>query len=334
MKCHSLYFTAPGQVETRQDELPAPGPGQLQIRSTVSAISAGSELLLYAGEAPSTAAADEQLSALSGSLAYPLKYGYCAVGAVAAVGPDLDAAWQGRRVFAFNPHESAFLAAAADVQPIPDEIPDEDAVFLANMETAVNLMLDAQPRLGESVAVIGQGVVGLLATALLGRHPLDALYALDHYPSRRARAEDVGADQAFDPADSPAAQTALGPQGADLVLELSGQPEALNLALDLVGPGGRVVVGSWYGTRRAPINLDEGFHRGRIQIISSQVSQLPATLSARWDRRRRFGLAWDLLAAIQPSQLISHRFPLEQAGEAYALLSEQPDQALAVLFTY
>ncbi len=334
MKRHLLYFTAPRQVEVRQDDLPAPGPGQLQIHTTRSAISAGSELLLYAGEVPSQAAADEQLSALAGSLAYPLKYGYCAVGRVAAAGPDLDPTWQGRRVFAFNPHESAFNVSAEEVQPIPDEIPDEDAVFLANMETAVNLMLDALPRLGERVAVIGQGVVGLLATALLRRHPLAALYVFDRYLSRRARAEAFGADQAFDPSDSNAAKSALGPQGADLVLELSGQPEALNLALDMVGAGGRVVVGSWYGQRRAAINLDERFHRGRVQIISSQVSQLPAALSARWDRRRRFNLAWDLLAAVQPSQLISHRFPLDEAAAAYALLSSQPDEALAVAFTY
>jgi 2-desacetyl-2-hydroxyethyl bacteriochlorophyllide A dehydrogenase len=334
MKQRSLYFTALRSIELREDQLAAPGPGQLQVHTNCTAISAGTELLLYGGEAPSVAAADEQLAALSGSLAYPLKYGYCAVGTVAAAGPDLDPAWQGRRVFAFNPHENAFNVAVEDIQPSPDEVPNEDAVFLANMETAVNLILDAQPRLGERAVVIGQGVVGLLATALLRRHPLDALYALDRYPSRRARAEAFGADQAFDPATSAAAQTALGPQGADLVLELSGQPEALNLALDLVGPGGRVVVGSWYGTRRAAINLDEGFHRGRIQIISSQVGQLPAALSARWDRRRRFAVAWDLLAAVQPSRLVSHRFPLDRAAEAYALLAEQPDEALAVLFTY
>lgn len=334
MMRHSLYFTAPQQVELRQEDLPAPGSGEVQVRTTHSAISAGTELLVYRGEAPQGAAADESLAALPGTLAYPLKYGYCTVGRVAALGPDVAGEWEGRRVFAFNPHESAFNAPIDELQTLPENLAEKDAAFLPNMETAINLLLDGNPRLGERVAVLGQGVVGLLTTALLARHPLAGLAAVDRYPARGQRAPDFGADQCFTPDQESAVQAALGPAGADLVYELSGQPEALNLALDLVGPEGRIVVGSWYGTRRAAIELDESFHRGRVQIISSQVGRIPPALSGRWDRARRFALAWELLAAVRPSRLVTHRFPLEQAAEAYALLAEQPEAALGVLLSY
>lgn len=333
MKRTSLYFTAPQQVELRHEELPAPAAGEVQVLAACSAISAGTELLLYRGEAPADLAADASLPALGGKLAFPLRYGYCAVGRVAAHGPGVDPAWQGRRVFAFNPHESAFNTRAEDLQSIPEGVADADAAFLPNMETAVNLILDGEPRLGEKVVVLGQGVVGLLTTALLAQHPLDLL-TMDAYPLRRKRSQELGAAASLEPGSLAQALSLLGPRRADLVYELSGRPEALDTALALVGEHGRIVVGSWYGGRRAPVDLGGHFHRGRVRILSSQVSQLPPAASGRWDRARRFETAWQQLARIQPSRLVTHRFPFARAEEAYALLANQPEDSIAVLFEY
>jgi 2-desacetyl-2-hydroxyethyl bacteriochlorophyllide A dehydrogenase len=335
LKRKSLYFVAPQRVELREEELSAPGAGELQIEAICSAISAGTEMLLYRGEAPSDLPADASLPALRGSLAYPLKYGYCAVGRVAAVGDGVDEAWKGRHVFAFNPHENTFNARAEDAQPVPAAIADEDAAFLPNMETAVNLILDGDPRLGERVVVLGQGVVGLLATALLARHPLDALLSFDRYALRREFAAKFGAQNSFDPdGGSQEALRLLGDRRADLVYELSGRPQALDLALSLVGDNGRIVVGSWYGQQQSSVDLGGHFHRGRIKIISSQVSHIEPALTGRWDRTRRFELAWKTLAEIRPSQLVTNRFPFEQAHQAYARLAAKPAETLGVLFDY
>lgn len=337
MKRTSLYFIAPLQVEVRDEELPNPRPGEVQVRTIWSAISAGTELLLYRGEAPANLSADATISALSGDLSFPLKYGYSAVGEVKTLGDGVDEEWAGRRVFAFNPHESAFNAKVVDLQPLAKKISPEDAAFLANMETAVNLILDGSPRLGERVVVLGQGVVGLLLTALLSRHPLESLISFDSYSMRRDFSIKFGAHQSFDPNNSEATPDALkllGPRCADLVYELSGQPAALDLAFNLVGEAGRIVVGSWYGQKRAPINLGDHFHRGRIKLVSSQVSNLDPALTGRWDRARRFEQAWKWLAEIRPSQLITHRFPLARAADAYALLDQKPSEALGVLLTY
>jgi threonine dehydrogenase-like Zn-dependent dehydrogenase len=324
MKRTSLYFTAPQTVELRQDELGAPAPGEVRVQAMRSAISAGTEMLLYRGEAPAELAADPTLPALGGKLAYPLKYGYCMVGKTE----------QGQRRFAFNPHETAFNARSEDLLRLPEGVGDEDAAFLPQVETAVNLMLDGKPRLGEKVAVLGQGVVGLLATAALAKHPLSELLTMDNYPLRRQRSLNFGANHSLEPANVKQALSLLGPRGADLVYELSGHPESLDLALQLVGEHGRVVVGSWYGQRRASVDLGGHFHRGRIKLISSQVSQIEPALRGRWDRARRFEVAWRLLAEIRPSRLITHRFPFAKAVDAYKLLEQSPQDALGVVLEY
>ena len=69
-------------------------------------------------------------------------------------------------------------------------------------------------------------------------------------------------------------------------------------------------------------------------MISSQVSTLAPELSARWDKSRRFAVAWEALARIQPQKWITHRFNLDQADEAYRLLDEHPQETIQVIFQY
>ena len=185
------------------------------------------------------------------------------------------------------------------------------------METALNLVLDGAPALDDAVLVIGQGVVGLLVTALLARVPLSALAAAERAPARASKARAFGARAIVAGAGE---WTALaGTRGADLVYELSGDPSALDLAIAVAGHEARIVVGSWYGGKRAPVDLGGRFHRRRLQIVSSQVSHIGAALSARWDRGRRRDATWRALAEIDTTPLVSHRIPLADAQRAYAL---------------
>ncbi|MEX2161620.1 MAG: zinc-binding alcohol dehydrogenase [Anaerolineales bacterium] len=334
MKRQSVYFVAPRRVELRIEDLPEPATGEARLKAICSAISTGTELMLYKGEAPAALAVDATLPALTGTLAYPLKYGYSMIGRVEGLGSGVEASWQGRLAFAFNPHETAFNARVEDLIPLPADCAEKDGAFLPAMETAVNLVLDGEPRLGERVAVLGQGLIGLLTTALLARHPLGTLVTLDRYGARRELSVSMGAQAAFDPGDVTKAKESLGERGADLVYELTGNPEALNQALDLVGEQGRVVVGSWYGERRAAINLGERFHRGRVKLISSQVSHIEPALRGRWDRQRRFEVAWTLLNEIKPSGLATGEFAFDKAAEAYELLAKDPQANLTFLLTY
>ena len=326
MKRQALVFAGPRRVEVVEEEQPPPGPGQVLVHTRVSAISAGTELLVFRGELPRGLPLDETLSAFAGaSVGYPARYGYAAVGDVTAVGDGVAATWLGRRVFAFAPHASAFVAAVANVVAVPNGFDAERAALFASMETAVTLALDGAPRVGERVAVVGLGPVGLLATAVLARFPLQALVVVEGVAARARLAVALGADAAV--ADAAAATAVLGGDGADLTFELSGNPAALDVAVAVTGREGRIVVGSFYGDKRVSVDLGAHFHRGRLTITSSQVSRLPPALTARWDRARRHAVAWRELARVDVMPLVTHRFALGQAALAYARLDAGPAEA-------
>jgi len=336
-----LWFTGAQQVEIREQLLPAPGAGEVLVETLCSAISAGTELLVYRGQIPEDMLLDASLKGMQQAPVYPLQYGYACVGRVAQTGAGVAAEWTGRLVFAFQPHTSHFVAKPANLIPLPDGMDLEDAVFLANMETAVNLVQDGKPAVGERVVVLGQGIVGLLLSALLAQHPLAGLYALDTLPVRRQRALQLGVHKTFDPAsaaDIAALQQLLAPAtgggGADLVYEVSGVPAALNLAIDLSGYASRIVIGSWYGTKSAAIALGGDAHRNRLQISTSQVSTLAPELGGRWDKARRLALTWELLQQIRPRQLITHRVALDSAATLYQQLQQAPGDLMQAVFVY
>lgn len=336
MKRICLVFTNPQEVTTQEEELPAPFLGQVLVKTEFSAISPGTELLIYRGLFPSDMAVDESIEALSGSFAYPLSYGYAAVGRVLALGPGVDPAWKDRLVFSFQPHASHFISAAEALLPVPPGISSEQACFLPNMETAVNMVMDGAPLIGERVTVFGQGIVGLLTTSLLARFPLACLVTLDRYSNRRQASQAAGASASLDPGaeDVDRLLQEWLPGGADLTYELSGAPVALDHAIRITGFTGRVVVGSWYGSKRAGLDLGGRFHRSRIRLVSSQVSSISPELSGRWDKPRRFSLSWEMIAQTDPRRWITHRYPIERALDAYRLLDGSPHEAIQVLFTY
>lgn len=330
-----IHFRAPESVAVEAVERPSVDADEVGVRTRVSAISPGTERLIYRGEAPAELPADETFDSLEGSLSFPLCYGYAVVGRVDRVGEHVDDAWLGRRVFGFHPHASYFTAAPEDLHVVPDEIGDEDATYLPFVETAVNFLLDGAPAIGERVGVFGQGLVGLLTTALLAAHPLEDLVTVDRYESRRELSEALGADESLAPEDDVIERLRRGdPAGRDLTYELSGNPEALDDAIDATGYDGTVLVGSWYGTTTAELDLGGRFHRQRITVESSQVSTLAPSVRGRWSIDRRLAVAWDWLDRLPIDRLCTHRVPIDDAPEAYRLLEEDPDEAIGVLLTY
>jgi threonine dehydrogenase-like Zn-dependent dehydrogenase len=121
---------------------------------------------------------------------------------------------------------------------------------------------------------------------------------------------------------------------ADLIYEVSGNPDALNVALALAGYHTRLVIGSWYGTKSTAIEFGGPFHRNRVSVTSSQVSTIAPELSARWTSQRRLQTAWEMLARCRPGRLISHRFQIQQAQEAYELIARAPHETIQVVLTY
>lgn len=336
----ALVFTAPSKVEIRAEPVAAPSAGEVLVRTLLSAISAGTELLVYRGLAPASMAVDASLPSLPGKLVFPLKYGYAAVGRIIEIGAGVDPSLQDSVVFSFQPHQTFFTAPVEATIPLPAGVAPERAVLLPSAETAVNLVHDGRPLVGERVVVFGQGVVGLLTTALLAAIPLEILVTLDRFALRRQASLALGAQASLDPAaaDAPARLTALLANaehpGADLAFEVSGDPSVLDEALRATGYDGRIVIGSWYGEKRAALDLGGEFHRSRIRLVSSQVSTLAPELRGRWTHARRLNAALALLQRVAPDSLITHRIAFTDAGEAYRLLAEHPEQAIQVVLTY
>src|SRR5947209_16557843 len=134
-------------------------------------------MLVYRGQVPPDF--DLDLPTLRGSFRFPIKYGYATVGQVVEVGEGVQNLRAGDLVFVHHPHQTEFVVPASMPVRLPPELPPEAGVLFANVETAINVMLDAHPRLGERVAVFGQGVVGLLLTQLLRRVGTATVLAVD-----------------------------------------------------------------------------------------------------------------------------------------------------------
>lgn len=332
-RVRSLYFTAPNEIEIRETSLPGAKDDELLVESICSAISAGTEMLVYRGQYPQT---EDPHDGISSDLKYPLAYGYACVGRVLEVGKSVDGKWKDRLVFAFQPHISHFIAKTEALMLIPESLSPENACFLPNMETAVNLVQDGAPILGERVLVLGQGIVGLLTTALLSEFPLEVLLAVDRFQIRCNASTSISRAMPLDRTriDFDKHAKAILKNKADLTYELSGNPSALNDALELTEFNGRIVIGSWYGEKKTPIKLGGDFHRSRIKLVSSQVSTIAPELSARWDKARRFEVAWRALKRINPEKWITQRFSIEDADKAYHLLDENPQETIQVILEY
>jgi 2-desacetyl-2-hydroxyethyl bacteriochlorophyllide A dehydrogenase len=333
MRAQALFHVAPRRVECKEVTLQAPAAGEVMIASLCSAISAGTEAMIYAGAFPRDAALDASIGAMPGTFTYPFSYGYALVGRVAARGADVDASWDDALVFVFHPHQDRIVVPVSACQRIPSGVSPEAALYLPQVETALNLVLDGAPRIGERVVVFGLGVVGLLTARLLNDFPLQRLVAAEPLGWRRRLAEHWGIAETADTND-PGQKQQLTSLDADLAFELSGDMGALNLAIDAAGFDARIVVGSWYGRQTLPLDLGGRFHRNRLRLVSSQVSTLAPQLTGRWDKARRLAASWDTLARLGPERLGTRFFSLAQCAEAFETLRTHPKGLMQVAFRY
>jgi 2-desacetyl-2-hydroxyethyl bacteriochlorophyllide A dehydrogenase len=280
-EARALWTVAPGRTELRRATLPGPAPEEVLVRALHSGISRGTERLVLEGRVPESEWGRMRAPLQEGELPFPVKYGYCAVGVIEA-GP---AARIGQRVFCLHPHQDRFLAPAAMCVPLPDALPGPRAVLGANMETALNILWDARPVLGERVLVVGGGVVGLLVARLLARMPGADVALHDIDPRRRALAEAAGARFVAEPADD-----------HELVVHASGHPDGLVTALGACAAEGRVLEASWFGTRPATLPLGAAFHARRLTIQATQVGMVAPVMRGRRSYQDRLALALRLLA--------------------------------------
>lgn len=278
----AFWVVSPQCGEIRPEALPDPHDGEVRVRALYSAVSRGTESLIWRGAVPQAEYTRMRAPFQRGDFPFPVKYGYASVGVVEAG----DAALLGRTVFCLYPHQSRYVVPAAAVTPLPADLPSGRAVLAANMETAVNAVWDAQAGPGDRITVIGAGVVGALVAYLCARIPGAEVDLLDIDPAREALAHAFGCRFSHP-------EQATGER--DLVIHASGHPAGLRSALGLAGPEATVLEMSWYGSQSVELPLGGAFHSRRLTLKSSQVGRLPPSRVPRWDTRRRLGLALELL---------------------------------------
>jgi threonine dehydrogenase-like Zn-dependent dehydrogenase len=246
-------------------------------------------------------------------------YGYLAVGVVEQ-GPGA-----GRTVFCLHPHQDRFVVPASAVVDVPDDVPAGRAVLAGTVETAVNALWDAAPRVGDRIAVVGAGMVGASVAGVLATFPGVRVELVDVDPSRRAVADALGVGFATP-------EAAAGE--CDLVLHASATEAGLARCLELLGDEGEVIEMSWYGERAPRVPLGEAFHSRRLTIRASQVGKVAPARRPRWSLSDRLALALRLLADPRFDALITDTCAFEDLPTVLPALATGERPGLAVRVSY
>jgi threonine dehydrogenase-like Zn-dependent dehydrogenase len=317
----ALWYVSDGRVELRSAVAPLLREGEVRVRTHYSAISRGTERLIFRGRIPATEHERMRCPHQEGAFPFPVKYGYALVGEITE-GP---AHRIGQAVFVLHPHQSEICVPEAVAHAIPSGLPLRRATLAANMETALNIIWDAGVAPGDRVLVIGGGTVGMLAAAIAARSAGTRVTVVDINPTRAAVAEMLGAQFALPEA---------APVDQDVVIHTSGAEDGLGLALRCAGTEANVVEASWYGDKKINLTLGEGFHSRRLRLISSQVGAVPSNRRARWSTSRRLEAALDLLRDNVFDSLLSDEISFAGASERLPDIFAENSPSLTTVLSY
>ena len=317
----AFWSSGRGTGEIRTVALPEPGAGDVLVRTLVSAVSRGTESLVWDGRVPDASRDVMRAPFQEGDFPGPVKYGYLSVGVVER-GPE---GLAGRTVFCLHPHQTAYVVPAGAVAPVAEGVPAERAVLTGLVETAVNALWDVPPLVGDRVAVVGAGALGCCVACLVAGVPGTRVVLVDVDPRRAAVAERLGVAFAL-PDDAPA--------GLDLVVHTSATADGLRRSLRLLRREGTALELSWYGDRETPLALGDVFHSERLTLRGSQVGTVsPARRDSR-THADRLALAARLLRDDAFDALLTSTSTFEELPDALARIASGDLPTLTHLVTY
>lgn len=332
MKTPAVVFAEPGRVEIREMAVRPPGPGEVGVQTVFSGVSQGTERWALTGR--------YDQFARDPAAHYPCSPGYQAAGVIDAVGPDVRDLHEGDHVFlsgtrfldpfhkypgpCMAAHSGYLVANRLQVTPLAPGV-DMAAAALYHMAGVSRhgvRLTKIQP--GELVAVIGLGMIGQMS-AQAARRAGARVIAADLISLRVEAAAKHSADQAVDANAERLEDTirAEKPDGADAVIDTTGDHRIFDQCLGLIRREGRITMQGYYPE---PISID--FHRTHLRRPT-------VTFPCGWDDEYNAGLADDLAAGtIVIAPLITHRVPFEDAASAYQLVLEHPEQSLGMVLSW
>ncbi len=317
----AYWLREPGVGEIRSMPRLVQSAADVRVRTLYSAVSRGTESLVFRGGVPPSQYGVMRAPFQEGDFPGPVKYGYLNVGIVEE-GP---APLRGRTIFCLYPHQTAYVAPAAAVVAVPEDVPARRAVLAGMLETAINALWDAAPLVGDRIAIVGAGVLGCcvarLATSLAGVQ----VTLVDIDAGRAAVAQTLGVEFAR-PADAP--------RECDVVFHTSATAAGLRLALDLLRPEGTVMELSWYGDADVSLALGGDFHSRRLAIRASQVGWVSQARRGHRTGHDRLELALRLLRDAAFDALLTGVSHFDELPRIMPRLADRSLPALCHLIAY
>jgi len=322
-----VVFLQRNLVSVEDFELKEPKPEQVLIKSVSTLISSGTEGAALLG-LPNT------------PRAFPSYPGYSNAGVVVAVGDRFSGVKAGDRVVSRGRHASHVLVDGDQVLKIPDALSFDEASFFMLASIALQGVRKAEIELGDSVAVLGQGLVGQLALQLARLSGGLPVIGVDLCDSRLEISSRHGADHVFNPRKvdlEEEVERVTEGGGARVVIEATGSPEAVGTALQLAGRGGRVILlGSTRG--ESTVNFYRDIHKKGVTVIGAHNSVRPRHESSHgwWTFKDDSALVLKLLSRnlLRVKDLISLRTSSERAPEAYKAVLESKETVLGVILDW
>ena len=316
------------RAELVSQTLPETAAGEVLIKTRCSLISPGTE------RAALTRVWDD-----AGFRENP---GYALAGDVIEAGAGVTGFHPGERVITLRNHASLMLASTDpwDTLKIPDEVSYEDATFLPLASVALHALRRAQITLGETVVILGAGIIGLTLVQLARMDGARQVIILDLADNRLRLARDYGADLAINPATQDALAIILeatAGKGASLTIEATGNVSVLPLAFQFAAHGGRIVcAGLWEQDQPIPISLE--FLARELSLIAAHQPHCPVSENLYWpwtqqDNRK---LLLEMMASgkLHVSEMLTHRFPAQQAPQVYEHIKVGDRNMLGVLLDW
>jgi len=364
-----LQSLSDGSTTVAEVPCPAPTAGSLLIRTSRTLVSAGTErMLVEFGKAGLLQKAKQQpdkvrdvldkiktdgllptLDAVRSKLDAPLPLGYCNAGVVLEVGAGVEGFSVGDRVASNGGHAEVVRVPANLCARIPGEVPDEAAAFTVISSIALQGIRLVQPTLGESIVVTGLGLIGLIAVQLLRAHGCRVL-GVDPDPKRAALAREFGAETVLlsEGQDAVAAATAFSRgRGVDgvLITASTKSNEPVHQAARMCRKRGRIVLVGVTGLELSRADFYEkeltfqvscSYGPGRYDPLYEEGGQDYPLGFVRWTEQWNFEAVLDMLAAasLDVGPLVTHRFAIENAADAYATLTDAEAAPLGIILEY
>jgi len=327
-----IIIRKPYDVVIEEVEDPPLEDHQFKLRALVSAVSAGTERMCYNGTNPAFA---------SGRLTFPRKSGYAMVGEVVETGKQVEHVKTGDRVFAPGRHASDVVVDRERYYVLPDGFSTEAALFTTLTTTAVHCAHRSNIKLGDTVGVVGLGVLGILMSQVAKAAGASKVIGIDLVDRHLEVAGRLGVDVVVNPKkDDPLSvvKEHTGGFGVDIAIEASGFAPAFNTALDIVRKAGTVTVLGWHTQPLQNVVWGETLSVKELTVVGTLATGPPDVSPeyVRWSKNANFREAAALITqkTVDGTPLITHRFKAEDIKAVYELIDKKTEDYLQIVLVW